>query len=101
MSFATPLVYSVGIGGVGGFIAGYAFKKFLKLVALVVGLFIVALVYLAYQGIISINFGALGNAIASGLGLAGQATSFIPTILSLLPAAGSFGVGFFLGFKMG
>ena len=101
MSFAAPLVYSVGIGGIGGFIAGYAFKKFLKLVAVVVGLFILALLYLGYQGIISINFGELENSIASGLGLAGQATGFLATILALLPAAGSFGLGFFLGFKLG
>jgi uncharacterized membrane protein (Fun14 family) len=96
----SALVYQVGIGGVGGFIAGYAFKKFLKIVAVIIGLFIVALIYLGYQGIITINFGELENAIASALGLAGQATSFIATIIALLPAAGSFGVGFFLGFKV-
>jgi len=101
MSALTPLVYQVGIGGVGGFIAGYAFKKFLKIVALIVGLFIIALIFLGYKGIITINFGELENAIASALGLAGQATGFIATIIALLPAAGSFGLGFFLGFKLG
>jgi uncharacterized membrane protein (Fun14 family) len=101
MSFATPLVYSVGIGGIGGFIAGYAFKKFLKIVAVIIGLFILALIYLGYQGIISINFGELESSIANALGIAGQATGFIATIIALLPAAGSFGLGFFLGFKLG
>jgi uncharacterized membrane protein (Fun14 family) len=41
-----PLTYQVGVGGVGGFIAGYASKKLLKIVALIVGLFILALIYL-------------------------------------------------------
>ncbi len=101
MSFATPLVYSLGIGGIGGFIAGYAFKKFLKIVAVVVGLFILALVYLGYRGIISINFGELEKSIANSLGIAGQATGFIATILAFIPTAGAFGLAFFLGFKLG
>jgi uncharacterized membrane protein (Fun14 family) len=45
MSAITPLIYQVGIGGIGGFIAGYAFKKLLKIVAVIVGLFILALIY--------------------------------------------------------
>ena len=101
MSAIIPLTYQVGIGGIGGFIVGYAFKKLLKIVAVIVGLFILALIYLGYQGIITINFGELENSIANALGLAGQATGFIATIIALLPAAGSFGVGFFLGFKLG
>jgi len=101
MSAITPLIYQVGIGGIGGFIAGYAFKKLLKIVAVIVGLFILAFIYLGYQGIITINFGELENSIANALGLAGQATGFIATIIALLPAAGSFGAGFFLGFKLG
>jgi uncharacterized membrane protein (Fun14 family) len=101
MSALIPLTYQVGIGGIGGFIAGYAFKKFLKIVAVIVGLFILALIFLGYKGIITINFGELENSIANALGIAGQATSFIATIIALLPAAGSFGLGFFLGFKLG
>ena len=96
----SALVYQVGIGGVGGFIAGYAFKKLLKIVAVIVGLFIIALIYLGFQGIITIHFGELEKTIANALGLAGQATSFIATIIALLPAAGSFGVGFLLGLKV-
>jgi uncharacterized membrane protein (Fun14 family) len=76
-------------------------KKLLKIVALIVGLFILALIYLAYQGIITINFGELENTIATSLGIAGQATGFLTTIIALLPAAGSFGAGFLLGFKVG
>jgi uncharacterized membrane protein (Fun14 family) len=97
----SALIYQVGIGGIGGFIAGYAFKKLLKIVAIVIGFFIIVLIYLGYQGIITINFGELENSIANALGMAGQATGFIATIIAFLPAAGSFGAGFFLGFKIG
>jgi uncharacterized membrane protein (Fun14 family) len=97
----TPLVYQVGAGGVGGFIAGYALKKLLKIVAVIIGLFILALVYLGYKGYISINYSALANVVSSTLGLTGQASEWITPIISHLPFVGVFGLAFFLGFKMG
>jgi len=97
----TPLVYQLGIGGVGGFIAGYALKKLMKIVAVIIGLFIIALVYLGYSGIITINFAELEKAVAGALGMAGQATNLVTTIVAFLPSVGAFGLGFFLGFKMG
>jgi len=95
------LGYQLGIGGVGGFIVGYVFKKMSKLLVIVLGLFIVALLYLGVQGIISINYDALWNALANSLGMAGSAFSWIVGLISLLPFAGSFIVGFLLGFKLG
>jgi len=101
MDALSPLTYQLGIGGVGGFIAGYALKKFLKIVAIIVGLFVLALVYLGYSGIISINYSALGDSVSGALGLTGQAAEWIAPIIAHLPFAGAFGVAFFLGFKMG
>ena len=95
------LGYQLGIGGIGGFIVGYAFKKMSKLIVIVLGLFIAALLYLGVQGIISINYGALWSALANALGMAGSAFSWIVGVISLLPFAGSFIVGFLLGFKLG
>jgi len=95
------LGYQLGIGGVGGFIVGYAFKKLSKLIVIVLGLFIAALLYLGIKGIISINYDALWNAVADSLGLAESAFSWIVGVISLLPFAGSFIVGFLLGFKLG
>ena len=101
MSALTPLVYQLGLVGIGGFIAGYALKKFMKIVAVVIGLFILALVYLGYQGIITINYGELGETVKNGLGLTGQAAEWIVPIIAHLPFAGAFGLGFFLGLKLG
>jgi len=97
----TPIVYQLGLGAVGGFIVGYALKKMTKIVFVILGLFILALVYLSYKGIIIINFEALESAISGALGWAGQAGDWIIPIISHLPFAGSFGLGLFLGFKMG
>jgi uncharacterized membrane protein (Fun14 family) len=101
MSAITPLSYQLGLGGIGGFIAGYALKKFMKIVAVIIGLFILALVYLGYKGIISVNYDELGNSVSSALGLSGQAAELITPIIAHLPFAGAFGLAFFLGFKMG
>lgn len=95
------LGYQVGIGAVGGFIVGYVVKKVSKLVAFVIGLFLVALIYLGTQGIISINYGALVDALADALGMAGSAFSWLLGIVALLPFAGTFVAGFLLGFKLG
>ena len=97
----SPLAYQLGIGGIGGFIVGYAVKKLSKLIAFVIGLFIIALIYLGIQGIISINYGALWGKLESIVGSAGQALSWLIGIISILPFMGSFVVGFLLGFKIG
>jgi len=95
------LGFQLGAGGIGGFIVGYAVKKISKLVAIVIGLFLIALIYLGTQGIISINYDALFKAMENALGLAGSGLSWLVGIISLLPFAGSFVVGFLLGFKLG
>jgi uncharacterized membrane protein (Fun14 family) len=97
----SPLGYQLGIGGIGGFVAGYALKKLAKLVVVVIGLFVLALAYLGYRGIISINYGALGDSVSGALGLSGQAAEWLGPIIAHLPLAGAFGLAFFLGFKMG
>jgi uncharacterized membrane protein (Fun14 family) len=97
----SPLVYQFGIGGVGGFIVGYAIKKISKLAAILIGLIILLLLYLSTQGIISINFEALFNAVSGLFGSAGQAASWLVGVISIIPFMGSFVVGFLLGFKLG
>jgi uncharacterized membrane protein (Fun14 family) len=101
MSVIPPAVYQLGIGGIGGFIAGYALKKLLKIVVIITGLFILALVYLSYKGILTVNYGELGNLISEAVGLTGQAPEWITPIIANLPFAGAFGLAFFLGFKTG
>ena len=97
----TPIVTQLGIGAVGGFIVGYALKKVTKIVAVIIGLFLVALIVLVNKGIISIDYEKLEKPIFDALGGAGTAAGWLAPIIAHLPFAGSFGLGFFLGFKMG
>jgi len=96
----SPLGYQVGLGGVGGFIVGFAVKKISKLILVLMGLFIIALLYLGVSGIININYDKLWSALQNGLGVAGQAASWLIVVISLLPFLGSFIAGFVLGFKV-
>lgn len=97
----SPVIFQLGVGGVGGFIVGYALKKLSKLLLVLFGLFVVALIYLGVRGIISINYEALFTAIGELVGAASAASSWLIGAISLLPFAGSFVAGFLLGLKLG
>ena len=102
MSAILPsVVYQLGVGGIGGFIVGYAIKKISKLIVVLMGLFIIFLLYLGTSGIIIINYQQLWNALTSLLGPASQAAAWLVGFISLLPFMGSFLTGFLLGFKLG
>jgi uncharacterized membrane protein (Fun14 family) len=100
-SLLTPLVTQLGVGGLGGLCVGYAIKKVAKIVAVIVGLFFLGLQYLAYKGIINVDYIGLENwakNLVSGMGaLEGVFTAMIAN----LPFAASFVVGLAMGLKMG
>jgi uncharacterized membrane protein (Fun14 family) len=103
---ATLLVTQIGFGGTLGFLLGYGLKKvaavILKIIALVTGLFMLGLTWLASIGVIAINFNAfettMGNSFA---GMAAALISSLTFAAQILPIGGSFGVGFYLGAKKG
>lgn len=97
----TPLIYQFGVGGVGGFFAGYVAKKMTKIFAVLIGIFVIALLYLSYQGIISVNFDKLWAASKDLFGGVGAAAEWLGAIVSILPITGSFLVGFLIGWKLG
>jgi uncharacterized membrane protein (Fun14 family) len=97
----SPLAFQLGVGGVGGFIIGYALKKLSKLVLFLTGVFILALIYLSTRGIINVNYDALWNALSSLFGSASSAFSWLVGVISVLPFAGSFIAGFLIGLKLG
>ena len=99
--FWSPIGYQLGLGGIGGFIIGYAFKMISKLIVALMGVFIAVLLYLGTTGVISINYPELWSAIGSFLGFTTQAANWIIGAISLIPFTGSFIAGFFLGFKLG
>jgi uncharacterized membrane protein (Fun14 family) len=96
-----PFVYEFGLGGVGGFVVGFALKKIAKIFLILIGILVAVLLYLGASDIININFGALWNAVSGWLGGAGAAASWLIGLVAILPFLGSFALGFFIGFKLG
>ena len=47
----TPLLTTVGLGGIAGFLIGLAIRYIIKILAIIVGIFFAALAYLQSQGI--------------------------------------------------
>jgi uncharacterized membrane protein (Fun14 family) len=103
-----------------GVLIGYALKKVIKLMAVIVGLFLAGLAYLQYQQIANVNWSKLQQVsegaittlsnlttqipgISSGSGGDGQAaatSSFAMTRFGI-PLTGSMSAGFTLGFIKG
>jgi uncharacterized membrane protein (Fun14 family) len=61
----TTTAATLGGGFFGGLLIGYALKKIVKLIAVIVGLFIAGLAYLQYQQIASFNWDKIEGAITS------------------------------------
>jgi uncharacterized membrane protein (Fun14 family) len=98
---------SLGIGGIAGFLIGYAIKKVIKIMMVITGLFLAALLYLSYQGILTVNWDKLE---ASATAATTMATSSIPGLSNQImpivqnfgiPLTGSFAGAFVLGFMKG
>ena len=111
---AGPFVTTIGAGFFVGVLIGYALKKVVKIVAIVVGLFFAGLAHLQYQHIVNINWNNLQQVSQHAAVTVLNATKYIPgltnvsghtTNLSMsdfgIPLTGSMFVGFTLGFVRG
>jgi uncharacterized membrane protein (Fun14 family) len=61
----TSISGTIGGGFIGGVLLGYALKKVVKLIAVIVGLFIAGLAYLQYQQIASVNWNKVEGTIST------------------------------------
>jgi uncharacterized membrane protein (Fun14 family) len=111
-----PLLTTVGFGGITGFLVGIAIRYVIKILAIIAGLFLAALMYLQSQGILNVNWGKLQtmsqpvlsavtnnlNSTATGHGTAAAPNiihsnlAFLP-IDTGLPLFGSASLGLILG----
>jgi len=101
VSFLTPLVTQLGVGGIIGLCIGYAIKKVAKIAAAVLGIFSLGLIYMETQDMITVDWlgvEAWGNTALAGLG---QAEGALGAFLANLPFAGGALAGFAIGIKMG
>ena len=113
-----PTAATLGGGFFVGVLIGYALKKVIKLLAVIVGLFLAGLAYLQSQQIANINWnklqqvseGALTTvanltmqipSISGGDGHAATASSSLAMTSFGIPLTGSISAGFTIGFMKG
>jgi uncharacterized membrane protein (Fun14 family) len=99
-------LFAAGSGGVVGFAIGYALKKVMKILVIIIGIFLGALMYLQTQQIIAINWDKLQSVSESTLLVISNAlsnTEQISTIAANLgiPLAGGLSAGLVLGLSKG
>ena len=117
----SPLLTSVGFGGLVGFLIGFIIKKLFKILAIIAGVFFAVLIYLEQQGMVNINWdkidvayhgvlstvtNTITNSTTATGGIGGShttaATSFLPTLTNLgIPLTGSMATGFAIGLLKG
>ena len=106
------LTLTIGGGFFAGTLIGYALKKVLKLVAVVVGLFLAGLAYLQYQQIVAISWNKIPRLLQNAANALANATTQIPGFSSDhtaalamanlgVPLTGSMAMGFAVGFMKG
>ena len=109
-----PFFGSVGGGFVAGALVGYAVKKVIKIAAVIVGLFIAALAYLQYQGIIHVDWSKFQAVSQSGITWVADALMHISNNIgaphtatsdlgmsNIIPLTSSVSAGFMLGMLRG
>jgi len=99
MSLA-PAVYLLGIGGIGGFFLGYGIRKIIKILAITLGIFTLAVITLDYIGVFAISYDGIVELISKLFDPA-RAVEVLTPLIANLPLVVSFTVGFAIGLKKG
>jgi uncharacterized membrane protein (Fun14 family) len=102
----TTIPATIGGGFIGGLLLGYALKKVVKLIAVVVGLFIAGLVYLQHQQLAYFHWEKIKTTVTEIFGnvssqiLDQDITSFALSNLGI-PLTSGMSAGFAVGFMKG
>jgi uncharacterized membrane protein (Fun14 family) len=99
-----PIMSTIGVGGITGFLLGYFMRKIIKIILFAVGGILALLMYLQYQELITINMAKVQGyvvGIVNTLSNSGEAWNHIlPSGAANLgvPLTSSMAVGFTAGF---
>lgn len=94
-----PILFQLGIGGIGGFFIGYGIKKVVRM-ALILGIVVFSLIFLAYANVIGVDFGGLAEGVSEFINAVSPTLGLFAPLLAHLPFVGSLILGLVVGFKM-
>ena len=99
-NYTSPAVAQIGGSYLGGFLIGWAFRRFLRLAAMLVAVVLACVAAMKATGWIDVDWGALEGQINQTVQwLHGEAEGFKKVLSGFLPSAGAAGAGSFFGFR--
>lgn len=93
-----PILFQLGLGGIGGFFIGYAIKKVAR-VALVLGMGALFLMFLVYLEVINVDFSGLDELVSTFIDTVNPALGSLTPLLTNIPFISGLVMGVVIGFK--
>lgn len=91
-----------GFGFITGFFIGFALKKLSKLLVIFIGIILISIQLLVYNGLVNINWTGFETSTNEIIANQEGILNSLKTILFVnIPFAGAAGIGFLLGLKKG
>lgn len=98
--YTSPALAQLGGSYIGGFFIGWAFRRFLKMAAIVVGIVLASIAALKSTGWVDLDWVSMEKQISQGMASLHQGAEGLKQFLSgYLPSAGAAGAGTFFGFR--
>lgn len=94
-----PVGGEITMGGVLGFVTGYAAKKIAKVIAVLAGLQLAVFTYLETRGVLQVNWSKLSGITPDASRIDAQASGYLLEMANAIPMGGGFAVGAAAGFK--
>ncbi|RMH80363.1 MAG: hypothetical protein D6674_03825 [Acidobacteria bacterium] len=91
------LALDLGYAGFAGFVVGFAIRRVLNFFLMLMGLYLLSLMWLANKGVLTVNWDQL---FVLFKGMFAGFSDFVLGLVRKLAFAGSFAVGFAIGFKL-
>ena len=97
---SSPAVVGIGASYLGGFFFGWAFRRFLKMAALITGGLLACIAVLEDTGWIDLNWTSVETQISHSIAAVQEGAQGLKRLLSgYLPSTGAGAVGVFFGFR--
>ncbi len=87
----------LGFGAGIGFLVGFTLKRALRIFAFILGLYVLSLLWLADNGVITVNWEQAESLLSGAMG---SINTLVRTAVQALSFLGSFAVGFAIGLKV-
>ena len=99
-NYTSPAVAQVGGSYLGGFLIGWAFRRFLRIATMLVAAALAGIAVIKATGWIDVDWSALESQISRTVQwLHGEAEGLKNLLSGVLPSAGAAGAGTFFGFR--